>query len=67
MDHTKGKGQGMGEQTIVNVHNAPPGTAVRERQSDGLKVVDIMIQDVESDGPFFRQLSRRTGVRRVGD
>lgn len=65
IDHTKD--QGAGEQTIVNVHNAPPGSTVRERADNGRRVVDIMIQDVENDGPFFRQLSRRTGVGRVGD
>ncbi len=65
IDHTKG--QGAGEQTIVNVHNAPPGSTVRERTDNGLRVVDIMIKDMEDDGPYFRQLSRRTGVRRIGE
>ncbi|WP_414430855.1 hypothetical protein ACMG4M_05345 [Alcanivorax sp. IL3] len=55
-----------GNGVTVNVNNAPPGTSVQRRQMGGREVVDVMVADVNSDGPFFRALQSKSNVRRVG-
>ncbi|MEH6784773.1 MAG: tape measure protein [Alcanivorax jadensis] len=64
VDHAKG--QKLGGDVIVNVNNAPAGTTVQRRQMDGREVVDVMVADINDDGPVFRALQSRSNVRRVG-
>lgn len=63
IDHTKGQGMG----TVVNIHNAPPGTQVnRSRGADGQEMVDVVLGDINGDGPISQALGNRFGMQRVG-
>jgi len=64
VDHSKG--QKVGGDVTVNVNNAPAGTTVQRRQMDGREVIDVMVADINDDGPVFRALQSRSNVRRVG-
>lgn len=55
-----------GDGVTVNVNNAPAGTSVQRRQVNGREFVDVMVADVNDDGPFFRALQSKSNVRRVG-
>jgi hypothetical protein len=50
----------------VNVNNAPAGTSVQRRQVGGREVIDVMVADINDDGPIFRALQSKSNVRRVG-
>jgi hypothetical protein len=63
IDHTKGQGMGV----VINISNAPAGTSTRRRQgADGREVIDVMIGDLQSDGPFSRQLQQTFNSQRRG-
>jgi len=60
-------GESASNDVIVNVNNAPAGTEVRESQdSEGRRIVDVMVNDVVSGGRFFRAMQQTTGIRRQG-
>jgi len=55
-----------GNQTIVNVNNAPEGTTVRRRKEGQQEIIDVMIDDVSNGGRFYKALSGMTNVGRAG-
>jgi tape measure domain-containing protein len=51
----------------VNIHNAPPGTRVEQRSiSDKEYILDVMLEDVMTEGRFTRGGSSVFGWRRQG-
>lgn len=55
-----------GGDVVVNVNNAPPGTTVNRRNEAGREIIDVLVADINDDGPIFRALQGRSNVRRVG-
>lgn len=63
IDHAKGQGMGV----VVNIHNAPEGTSVREsRSAEGKQMIDVLIGDLMSDGRAAKTLERAYGLSRKG-
>lgn len=50
----------------VNVHNAPQGTEVVERQTDGRQFIDVFIADVTGNGRSAKALQSTFGLQRQG-
>lgn len=65
IDHTRGQGVGGG--TVINIHNAQPGTRTEERtDTKGRQVIDIFIADIASGGPMSKAVQGTYGLRRQG-
>lgn len=65
IDHTKpGGGKSGLPGTVVNVHNAPPGTEVKSRRgSDGKEYLDVLVADLAADGRVSKMMKRRFGLK----
>lgn len=60
-------GSESGNDVIVNVNNAPPGTRTEERRdSEGRRFVDVFISDLGTGGPMAKSIQNTFGVRRQG-
>ena len=60
-------GERGGSGTIVNIHNAPPGTRTEESQGlTGEQVIDIWLADFNDDGRTAQAVFRRTGTEAQG-
>lgn len=58
---------GGGGGTIINIHNAPAGTKTKRRDDgNGKEVIDIVIADMQTDGPISRTMGARFGMQRYG-
>ncbi len=59
---------GGGGAPVVNIQNAPPGNhvATTRRGADGQMVIDVLLADIQSDGPASRAISGSYGLRRRG-
>lgn len=55
-----------GVSVVVNVHNAPPGTQVKQQRFDKELILDVMIEDVATGGRFTKAGSSMLGWRRQG-
>ncbi|MCO7643272.1 tape measure protein [Pseudomonas sp. S 311-6] len=55
-----------GVSVVVNVHNAPPGTQVKQQRFDKELILDVMIEDVATGGRFTEAGSSMLGWRRQG-
>lgn len=61
-----GSSAGKTPTVIVNIHNAPEGTTVEQRSIDKELILDVMIQDVASEGRFTQTGASMLGWRRQG-
>lgn len=54
--------------TEVNIHNYTTGTASvnRSRGDNGREIVDVILQDLNSNGPISKMTNQITGTRRQG-
>ncbi|OZI57672.1 tape measure protein [Bordetella genomosp. 4] len=51
---------------VVNVHNAPPGTRVENRQVDDQYITDVILSDFAGDGPISNGGKGHFGWKRRG-
>jgi hypothetical protein len=53
---------------VVNIQNAPPGNHIANtrRGPDGQMIIDVLLADLNSDGPASRAISGSYGLRRRG-
>lgn len=66
-DLNSGRNPSSGHSTVVNVFNAPEGTKIEQKTDDsGRLITDIIISDIQSNGPIFNSLASTAGLRRVG-
>lgn len=65
LDQVRRDGSGGG--TVVNVTNAPPGTRTeRSTGADGREVINVILGDLQKDGPISRSIGRGFGLNRRG-
>lgn len=65
IDHTKG--QTLGGDTIINIHEAPAGTRMERRTgTNGGEVIDIFIADIATGGPMSKSMQSTFGLKRQG-
>lgn len=53
-------------EVVVNVHNAPEGTRIEESRNDEQFVIDVILEDLNTDGRISRYGERRLGWGRQG-
>lgn len=67
LDATLRRLSGGGGGVNVTVNNAPPGTmATARRGPDGSQMVEVLVADVQRDGPLSRAIGGAYGLRRRG-
>lgn len=62
IDHSKGQSSG----TVVNIHNAPPGTRTKSRQQGWQEFIDIFLADVANGGEMSRAMQGAYNLGRTG-
>lgn len=64
--HDAGQKGGDGSNVQVIIHNAPPGTQVRERKVDDKYITEVFLGDLNRGGPMSRGLESTFGTVRQG-
>lgn len=64
-DATKG-GKESSPTVTVHIHNAPPGTRVEQHQIDKQTILNVMIEDISTDGPVTKHGNAMLNWRRQG-
>lgn len=64
-DATSG-GENSGVQVNVNNYSSASATVTQSQDADGKKVIDILLEDARTGGPYSRAVNQYTGTRRAG-
>lgn len=59
-------GENSGVQVNVNNYSSASATVTQSQDADGKKVIDILLEDARTGGPYSRAVNQYTGTRRAG-
>jgi len=59
-------GSGAGVEVNVNNYSSASATVKQSQGPDGKQVIDIMLEDARTGGPYSRAVNQYTGTRRAG-